>query len=273
LIFNGSLVGGLFPGVDDFVRALVEGLRQREGSRARLAVLLTTDGGDVETVQRIVDVFRHHYDQVSFVIPNYAFSAGTILALSGDDIFMDYYSRLGPIDPQVKNSRGRWVPALGYLKQWQRLMEKATAGTLNTAEYQLMISGFDQAELYEYEQARELSVTLLTEWLVKYKFKNWDVTQDRQERVTPEMKQSRAESIARELNDTDKWHSHGHGISMAILRDDPNLKLLIEDLNGNPERSEIVKQYYGLLEDYMQRRGQTGALHAVGRHVPFEVGS
>ena len=45
--------------------------------------------------------------------------------LSGDEIYMDYYSRLGPIDPQVNNQEGRQVPALGYLKQWERLQEKA----------------------------------------------------------------------------------------------------------------------------------------------------
>jgi len=35
---------------------------------------------------------------------------------------------------------------------------------------QILIQGFDQGELYYYEQARELSIALLKEWLVKYKF-------------------------------------------------------------------------------------------------------
>jgi len=74
---------------------------------------------------------------------------------------MDYYSRLGPIDPQSRNTRGRSVPALGYLKRWEQLVEKSNNGTLSLAEAQLMIDGFDQAELYQYEQAQELSVTLL----------------------------------------------------------------------------------------------------------------
>lgn len=97
------------------IRAAVEDLRQREERPHRLAVLLTTSGGLIETVQRIVETLRHHYDHVSFVIPNFALSAGTVLAMSGDEIYMDYYSRLGPIDPQVQTVRGRQVPALGYL--------------------------------------------------------------------------------------------------------------------------------------------------------------
>jgi ClpP class serine protease len=67
--------------------------------RKKLAVLLTTGGGVVEVLPRIVDTFRRHYDVVDFIVPNYAFSAGTVLVMSGDAIHMDSYSRLGPIDP------------------------------------------------------------------------------------------------------------------------------------------------------------------------------
>lgn len=33
--------------------------------------------------------------------------------MSGDKIFMDFFSVLGPVDPQVQNKDGKWVPALG----------------------------------------------------------------------------------------------------------------------------------------------------------------
>ncbi len=118
----------------------------------------------------IVETLRHHYGYVAFVIPNCAFSAGTVLVMSGDDIYMDYYSRLGPIDPQVETENGKMVPPLGYLAQYRRLLD---------AEAQLLIDGFDQAELHKYEQARELSIALLKEWLAKYKFKDWKVTESR----------------------------------------------------------------------------------------------
>jgi uncharacterized protein YacL (UPF0231 family) len=189
--------------------------------------------------------------------------------MSGDEIWMDYCSRLGPIDPQVETAKGRLVPALGYLKQWERLLKKANDGTLTVAEAQLMIDGFDQAELYQYEQARELSVTLLKEWLVRYKFRNWHETETRQVPVTDEMKQQRAEVIARALNDTDRWHSHGHGISMKILQDE--LKVRIDDLEADAKRGERVKQYHGLLVDYMAKLGHECVLHTVGRFVPFKT--
>lgn len=87
-------------------------------------------------------------------------SAGTILAMSGDAILMDYYSVLGPIDPQIPDQDGNLVPALGYLIQYQKLLAKGQKGRLSTAEMQLLLS-FDQTKLYAYEQARDLSRSLL----------------------------------------------------------------------------------------------------------------
>jgi hypothetical protein len=259
--------GQIFFGVDDIVRNVVEGLVSRTDKRDRLVVILTTSGGLIEVVHRIVETLRHHYGTVVFVIPNYAFSAGTVLAMSGDEIHMDYYSRLGPIDPQIESASGQWVPALGYLVQWERLLGKANSGELALVEAQLMIEGFDQAELYKYEQARELSVTLLTDWLVNYKFKNWKKTETRGLAVTAAMRKRRAATIARQLNRTEKWHSHGHGISMAVLQRD--LKLKIDDLDVNPARCAIVKEYHNLLDDYMTKLRHRGVLHTAGNYAPF----
>jgi len=262
-----SFTGGLYFGIDDILRSSVEELVRRSNRRRRLVIVLTTSGGYIEVVQRIVDTLRHHYNHVVFVIPNYAFSAGTILAMSGDEIHMDYYSRLGPIDPQVESASGKTVPALGYLVQWERLLQKARDGKLTLPEAQLMIEGFDQAELFSYEQARELSVALLKDWLVRYKFKNWRKTETRREQVTPTMRQQRAEAIARALNDTERWHYHGYGISMAVLQRE--LKLKIDDLDKKPEVCNKVKAYFGLLDDYMRKRSEKGVLHTVGNYLPY----
>lgn len=262
-----AFIGLILGGVDDIIRNVVEAKRQSPPDRNKLTVILTTRGGYIEVVQRIVETMRQHYEYVDFVIPNHALSAGTVLVMSGDAIYMDYYSRLGPIDPQVEVPSGGSVPALGYLIQYERLLTKAKKGLITTAETQLLIDGFDQAELYVYEQARELSVSLLKEWLVKYKFKNWKTTETRKKTVTKEMREDRAEIIARELNRTDRWHTHGRGISMEILQQD--LQLKIDDFGANPPLNGCIKQYYNLLSDYVIKRGNTGVLHTVGTYLPF----
>ena len=204
---------------------------------------------------------------VDFVIPNYAYSAGTIFALSGDSILMDYYSRLGPIDPQIKSSRGRTVSALGHLEKYNELITKAQKGKISAAEVQLLIEGFDQAELYNIEQARELSIAALEEWLVEYKFKNWKTTETRKQPVTLEMKKKRASLIGKQLNDTRKWHSHGYGISMEVLQRD--LKLLIDDFGKDASISNAVRSYHDLLSDYMVKRDTQGVVHVCNQYRPF----
>jgi hypothetical protein len=262
------LVGTLLGGTDDFVRLMVEDLRQRRRDQPceSLVLLLTTDGGYIEVAHRIVDTLRHHYRFIAFVIPNFAFSAGTVLALSGDEIWMDYYSRLGPIDPQVENRAGRLVPATGYLKQWQRLVDRSTAGILTDAELAVMINSFDQAELHAYEEAGKYSTALLEQWLVNYKFKDWTTTETRGITVTPEMRRERAVKIAEELGNTDRWHSHGYGISRDEMNNEIELK--IDDLDGDPQRGALVRQYDRLLSDYLGKRALAGIMHTVGNFVP-----
>lgn len=262
-----TFIGPIWLGIDDLIRATVE---EREKRRKKLSFVLETIGGNIEVVQRIVDTLRHHYDVVEFIVPNYAMSAGTVLVMSGDAFYMDYYSVLGPIDPQVQKTGGRgFVPALGYLVQFERLLEKSAKGELTTAELTYLIEKFDPAELYLYEQARKLSISLLEEWLIKYKFKNWVKTETRGKEVTLAMRKKRATKIAKTLNKTERWHSHSRGISMEVLRKD--LELKVEDFGLNPQLNTAIKSYYTLMRDYMSRRGHTIVTHSFGRYKGMKV--
>jgi hypothetical protein len=248
------------PPFDDQIRDQVEDIKDKKKS---LLVVLETNGGSIETTERIADVFRHHYKdgEVSFLVPNFAMSAGTILVMSGDRIMMDYYSVLGPIDPQIMNEKNKLVPALGYLEKFQELVAKSGKGGLTQAELAFLIEKFDPAELHRFEQAREHSVDLLERWLAQYKFKNWTITETRRRPVTARMRAARAKEIAKKLNDTKKWRSHGRGLSIAVIKKE--LNLLVEDF-GEPALKELnkrVRAYYRLLQDYMQRRGQDFAVH------------
>lgn len=257
-----AFVGDIIGGVDDLFREVIEQKVQKRPRRNKLTVIITTLGGYIEIVQRIVDTLRHHYKIIEFIVPNYAYSAGTVFVMSGDKIYMDYYSRLGPIDPQVETQDGKSVPALGYLKQWERLLKKAEDGDITLPEVQLMLQRFDQAELYKYEQARELSISLLEDWLAKYKFKNWKITKTHKLTVTTAMRKRRAKEIAEELNNTDRWHTHGYGISMQVLQ--RKLKLLIDDFGKNATLSAQISDYQHLLDDYMSKMRQSGIIHVEG---------
>lgn len=255
-----TILGPIVYSMDDLIRDEIEAMTPK---RDRLAVLLETTGGYIEVAQRIADTLRHHYKHVEFIVPNFAMSAGTVLVMSGDAIYMDYYSTLGPIDPQVQRS-GKMVPALGYLEQYNRLIEKSQQGLITTAEMSYLLARFDPAELYSYELARELSVGLLKEWLVKYKFRDWKKTRTRGLDVTAEMLSERAEEIARILSDTKVWRSHSRGISMDVARRD--LKLQIEDFDEIPQLGAKIRAYYKLLKGHIMREGHEIVLHQRGRY-------
>ena len=253
-----SYSGQIAFGADDAIRDAIEALK-KQSQRSKLVVILKTEGGFVEVTRRISDTIRNHYSVVDFLTPSHAMSAGTISSMSGDAIYMDYYSVLGPIDPQVPSQDGnKLIPAIGYLIKFQELLQKANSGEAGAAELEILLN-FDQGELYSYEQARELSVLLLEEWLVKYKFKNWKSTSSRGIKVTKEMRQNSAREIATKLNDVRKWNSHGIGINMERLRRDLNLK--IDDFGEHAELNALIRSYHILLTDYTQERAQNVIVH------------
>jgi membrane-bound ClpP family serine protease len=259
-----AIVGPIYPGLDDGVRIAIETCKQNTptaNQRNNLAVVLETNGGIIEVVERMVSAIRHHYaGEVIMIVPNRAMSAGTVFAMSGDRIMMDYFSCLGPIDPQVQRN-GKFVPALSYLVQYERLIEKSKDGNLTTAEM-VMLQQLDLAELHSFEEARELSNTLLKEWLAKYKFKDWKETETHHKAVTEQMREDRALEVATKLMNHQQWHSHGRPISMDVLRRD--IKLKIEDFGENAELSREIKDYQQFLADYMKQLGLLGVVHAHG---------
>ena len=86
----------------------------------------------------------------------------------------------------------------------------------------------DMAELRAYEQAKNLTIDLIKEWLTKYKFKNWTTHSSTQKEVTLKDKENRAKEIAAILADSKRWCSHSRPIDINKLTE---MKLKIEDLS------------------------------------------
>jgi hypothetical protein len=259
--FNSDVIsyfGPIIDGNETFFLQVIEQLKKTQQKKDSLYIILTTNGGSAIAVERYVHIVRNYYKEVNFIVPNYAYSAGTIFCLSGDNIYMDYFSVLGPIDPQVQNKEGKWVPALGYLDKVSEMIEKSKNKTLTQAEF-LILKDIDLAELRAYEQAKELTITLLKKWLVKYKFKNWTQHSTTPEllgkEVTEKEKEDRAEEIADELGNNKTWKSHGRPINMETLVNDSKLRLKIEDFGKNSERQKLIREYYNLLSDYLKKSG------------------
>ncbi len=263
--FGGDVIsyhGSIIDGNENAVLRIVEELAHDPDKKEKLFVILTTPGGSATAVERYVNIIRHHYDEVNFIVPDYAYSAGTIFCMSGDNIYMDYFSVLGPIDPQVMNKEGKWVAALGYLDKVNELLEKAKSNTLSEAEF-LILKDFDLAELKGYEQAKELTIALLKKYLVKYRFKNWNTHNSNPAKigqaVTLDEKTARAKEIADALSSNTTWNSHSRPISLDTLYKE--LRLKIEDYSHDMPKQQLIRSYYGLISDYVLKNGMNIFVH------------
>ncbi len=64
-------------------------------------IILHTPGGLVLASEQIAYAMQRHKAKVTVMVPHYAMSGGTMLALAADEIIMDENAVLGPVDPQI----------------------------------------------------------------------------------------------------------------------------------------------------------------------------
>lgn len=81
-------------------------------SNDQIAVLIDSGGGDIDATAKIIKMIRNRFTKFVSIVPWYAKSAATLLAVSADDIYMTKSGELGPVDPQVHEpSSDVWIPA------------------------------------------------------------------------------------------------------------------------------------------------------------------
>jgi len=75
-------------------------------------LIVHTPGGLVLASDQIAYALKRHAGKVTVVVPHYAMSGGTLVALAADEILMDRDAVLGPVDPQLGGlPRGFWPAA------------------------------------------------------------------------------------------------------------------------------------------------------------------
>lgn len=251
--------GPIHPGLLNMFRNFIEEVKHSSVREEKtISVVLRTGGGSAETVERLVDILRHHYETVNFIVPEMAMSAGTIWCMSGDRIYMDYSAALGPIDPQVPNQDGSgYLPALGYLDKVEEITAKAQLSPADA----VLLRGVDLGRLALFEQAKNLSIDLLKKWLVEYKFKDWNVhrTTNPGTPVTQEEKEARAAEVAAVLADHKRWRSHGRALNVTRLRD---LRLEIDDYSENEPLRDKIRKYNDLLTSHIDRLSMSYYFHS-----------
>ncbi len=81
-----------------------------------IMMILHTPGGLVLAASQIARALKAHPAKKVVVIPHYAMSGGTLIALAADEIIMDPNATLGPLDPQLVGPNGMYMPAPSIIK-------------------------------------------------------------------------------------------------------------------------------------------------------------
>ncbi|MEQ1549462.1 MAG: hypothetical protein ABL918_12575 [Chakrabartia sp.] len=113
-----------------------------------LDLILHTPGGAVAATESIIHYIRSKFgDDVRVFVPQLSMSGGTMIALSGKEIWMGLHSNLGPIDPQFGMQPAQLVlkefdDALAAIKDdpdkiaiWRPILEQIPPTFLSTCKH------------------------------------------------------------------------------------------------------------------------------------------
>ena len=209
----------------------------RKVTSKNLDYYIETPGGSADVVAEIVRFIRSKFEQVNFVVSGQAKSAGTILVLSGDEILISESGSLGPIDAQIQIGRSQ-ISACDYMEWINTKREEAEKNNKLNPLDATMVAQISPGEIGLVDHALKFAEDLVVEWLPKYKFKNWNITETRKISVSPEMKKERATEIAKKLMERTKWRTHGRSIKIAELEEEIGLK--ITKLDNLPDLADLI---------------------------------
>lgn len=210
----------------------------------KLDLILETPGGSGEAAEDIVRLLRGKYNEIAVIVPGWAKSAGTIMAMAANEILMGPASALGPIDAQMA-WQGKRFSADALLEGMEKIKKEVTdTGVLNKA-YIPILQGLSPGEMQSAENALNFAKTLVTKWLVQYKFKTWTTHSSTGAAVTEAEKEARAKEIADQLCDHRHWLTHGRSIK---LDDFQKMRLTITDYSKDVKLNEAISRYFALLQ-------------------------
>jgi len=226
--------------------AIQDQIQNLNGSAIDL--VLETPGGSGEVAEDIVRALHDKYREVGVIIPGWAKSAGTLIAMAGDEILMAPGSALGPIDAQLY-WQGKHFSAHALLEGMKKIREEVAQEGLNHA-YIPILQAISPGELQSAQNALDFSKQLVREWLIRYKFKNWTVRETSGLPVTEEYKLERAMKIGNALCDHGRWLTHGRSIPIHDLEE---LGVRVTNYATNDELCEAIQRYATLLQIAFER--------------------
>ena len=207
-----------------------------------LDLLIHSSGGDIDSAEKIVFMCREKCNSLRVIVPQYAKSAATLIALAADSIVMGYTSELGPIDPQIsmtlRDGKTLTRPAYSYLQGLKTIRDEIKQDPSFIRTYLPLLEQLDPALLDYCKKAIERSKRFAYKWLSKYMFKG---------------DHKKAATISDKLNNVEKYIMHGVVIDSKEAKDEIGLN--IEYLDPNNELWQAFWRIYCQYEVDIRKLG------------------
>lgn len=202
-----------------------------------LTLLLHTPGGVIAATEPIVSYLRSKFTYVEVIVPAYAMSAGTMIALSADKIVMGRQSQLGPIDSQMPIN-GRTSSAAAILEQFEQAKKEISADPRLVNAWAPILASYGSSLLQEARHALSYSEQLVTDWLQKFVLPQSDTSA------------TKAAAIAKHFSQGSNKKNHGRRIDREEARAQG---VTVENLEDSQPLQEAVLTAYHIMTMYFEK--------------------
>jgi ClpP class serine protease len=204
-------------------------------------LMLTSPGGDPNAAEKLLFMCRKRFtDSFCVVVPNYAKSAATMIALGSDKILMGYLAELGPIDPQLQVGAipGPSIPARSFIDGLENIRAKIRDEGDPVNMYVPMLSKIRPELIAICQSAIRDSKKFAAKWLKQYMLKD---------------DHNQADKVATWLSEGKEYTSHGKVIDCAEARD--VLKLKAEEIDKSSQLWDEIWELYARSVQQLQQSG------------------
>ena len=171
----------------------------KEKKVGKLEILLNTYGGDPTAAYRLAQMIWDFADNLLFLVPEHAYSAGTLTCFAGNEIRLGDFAGLSPIDITVTEGgspeeEGVELTSVDYFMDFaeeareriERCLQKLGSKNTSSVDSDLLVKMVEQITALtvgKYFRERTLTGHYAQELLDTYMFKGVPNSRDRRNRV------------------------------------------------------------------------------------------
>jgi len=246
IVYTASMVHPLAQIMMHDVHPFEDLLRSVAGAKKGY-LMINSPGGNANAAEKLLTMCRERFtEEFNVIVPDYAKSAATMLALGSDKILMGYLAELGPIDPQLVKGPlpmpGETIPARSFIDGLELIRKKVRDEGDPVEMYYPMMAQIRPEIVARCESAIEGSQKYAEKWLKKHMLKS---------------NPKQAKLVAEWLSTGEKYKSHGKMIDFEEAKN--VLKLNVEKIDPNSDIWTDIWELYCRSFQFLQVGQRSGA--------------